>query len=108
MKFSRVNHYINVDYYSGKYKYKKHSSFEPLRKQYIVDAFKQEMERWGSPYQKVPTMGNTGLYFCSPTYGHYDYNKWRAIDIKGNEAFCDVIMSLFAKIAERHGVKPNQ
>ena len=28
-------------------------------------------------YTKVPMFGTTHLYFCSPTYGHKDYNKVR-------------------------------
>ena len=49
-------------------------------------------------YSKVPMMGHTHLYFCSPIYGHSDYNKVMACTIKGNEKFCNDVISLGGKI----------
>ena len=51
-----------------------------------------------SNYTKVPMMGHTHLYFCSPSYGHADYNKVRTCAIEGNEAFCEKV----CEIAKRH------
>lgn len=48
-------------------------------------------------YTKVPMLGHTHLYFCSPVYGHSDYNKVCACKIKSNEEFCRKII----EIAER-------
>ena len=39
-----------------------------------------------------PMMGRTYLYFCSPIYGHDDYNKVREIPIAGNERFCELLI----------------
>lgn len=54
-----------------------------------------------SNYTKVPMMGHTHLYFCSPSYGHADYNKVRTCAIEGNEAFCEKV----CEIAKRHIAK---
>ena len=43
-------------------------------------------------YAKRPMLGKTHLYFCSPVYGHNDYNKVRSIPIAGNERFCELIV----------------
>ena len=51
-----------------------------------------------SNYTKVPMMGHTHLYFCSPSYGHADYNKVRTCAIEGNEVFCEKV----CEIAKRH------
>ena len=34
-------------------------------------------------YTKVPMLGRTHLYFCSPVYGHSDYNKVRTCLLNG-------------------------
>lgn len=69
------------------------------RYKYIVDYMLENIKlaNEGSPYAKVPMMGHTNLYFCSPVYGHSDYNKWRAISIAGNERFCEAVMRYAAK-----------
>lgn len=54
-----------------------------------------------SNYTKVPMMGRTHLYFCSPSYGHADYNKVRTCNIEGNENFCEKV----CEIARRHLAK---
>ena len=55
-------------------------------------------------YTKVPMRGHTRLYFCSPVYGHADYNKVKTCNIEGNEEFCAKILDLgeriFAKKSE--------
>ena len=43
-------------------------------------------------YAKRPMLGKTHLYFCSPVYGHDDYNKVRSIPIAGNERFCELLI----------------
>lgn len=52
-------------------------------------------------YTKVPMLGHTHLYFCSPSYGHADYNKVRTCAIEGNEKFCEKV----CEIARRHLAK---
>ena len=47
-----------------------------------------------SNYTKVPMMGHTHLYFCSPSYGHADYNKVRTCNIEGNEEFVNKIVNI--------------
>ena len=64
----------------------------PLRKQYIVDYLKEQCKNPTSNYAKQPMLGYTHLYFCSPVYGHSDYNKMRALPIEGNESFCAAVI----------------
>jgi hypothetical protein len=35
----------------------------------------------GTNYYKVFILGNTGIYYAHPEYGHADYNKHRVCDI---------------------------
>lgn len=70
----------------------KHGVFEPLKKQYIVEYLKEQCLDPASNYAKRPMLGHTHLYFCSPVYGHSDYNKWCALPIKGNERFCELVI----------------
>lgn len=58
----------------------------------IVNYLKEQCQDPRSNYAKRPMYGHTHLYFCSPVYGHSDYNKWRAIPIQGNEAFCAAVI----------------
>lgn len=62
-----------------------------------IQYLKEQLKDVHSPYAKRPMMGYTHLYFCSPVYGHSDYNKWRCMPIKGNEKFCEVIIKLADK-----------
>lgn len=57
-----------------------------------VDYVKRQCAEAGSDYAKRPMLGKTHLYFCSPVYGHDDYNKVRSIPIAGNERFCELII----------------
>ena len=51
-----------------------------------------------SSYTKVPMLGHTRLYFCSPSYGHSDYNKVRTCNIEGNETFVNKVIDLGERI----------
>lgn len=65
---------------------------------YIVEYLKEQLKDTKSNYAKRPMLGHTNLYFCSPSYGHSDYNKWRALPIAGNERFCEILI----KYADKH------
>lgn len=68
-----------------------------------------------SSYSKVPFKGLTHLYFCSPAYGHSDYNKVRTCLMNGplqpdpasncradvQAAFCDKVFDLGRRIYNR-------
>ena len=46
-------------------------------------------------YVKVPMYGHTQLYFCSPIYGHNDYNKFTCgLKIQGNEQFINKLIEI--------------
>ena len=55
-------------------------------------------------YTKVPMMGYTHLYFCSPSYGHADYNKVCTCSIEGNEEFVNKIVKIGEKFMEKHNI----
>ena len=69
-------------------------------KHQIIAALKKFIADPTSNYAKKPMYGFTHLYFCSPVYGHRDYNKWQAIPIKGNERFCELIVKLGEKYSK--------
>ena len=71
---------------------KRHGFYHGNLRQQVVDALKRECQNVTSNYAKRPMMGHTWLYFCSPVYGHSDYNKARMIPIKGNERFCELVI----------------
>lgn len=52
-------------------------------------------------YTKVAMMGHTHLYFCSPEYGHSDYNKVRTCKIEGNEDFVEKVVNLSHRIYKK-------
>lgn len=67
-----------------------------------------------SSYTKVPMFGMRHLYFCSPSYGHKDYNKVRtcllngplATDRNGNRfdpqaAWCSKVLDLGTRIYQK-------
>ena len=56
-------------------------------------------ESWS--YTKVAFIGHTHLYFCSPEYGHADYNKVRTCKIEGNEEFVKKIVELSHRIYKK-------
>lgn len=66
-------------------------------KHYVLNFFRSDLSRGLDGYTKRPMTGRTHLYFCSPVYGHSDYNKWRAMPIKGNERFCELLCRLADK-----------
>lgn len=55
-------------------------------------------------YTKVPMMGHTHLYFCSPSYGHADYNKVRTCNIEGNEEFVNKIVNIGEKFMAKNNI----
>ena len=55
-------------------------------------------------YTKVPMLGHTHLYFCSPSYGHADYNKVRTCTIEGNEEFVNKIVKIGEKFMAKHNI----
>ena len=68
------------------------------KKHIAIDELRKEMSRKQDSYTKRPIMGHTHLYFASPVYQHSDYNKWQAIEIKGNERFCQLMVA----VADKH------
>ena len=57
-----------------------------------------------SNYTKMPMMGHTYLYFCSPSYGHADYNKVCTCSIEGNEEFVNKIVKIGEKFMAKHNI----
>lgn len=88
----RASHHWKLDAYSTHYPHVRHGWYEPLKKARIVDFLKEQCQDVTSNYVKRPMMGHTHLYFCSPVYGHSDYNKWCALPIEGNERFCELVI----------------
>lgn len=77
--------------------WKLHNAFrfrQANQKHEAIQCLRENLQDVHSPYAKRPMMGHTHLYFCSPVYGHRDYNKWQSIEIKGNEQFCNTICRL--------------
>lgn len=64
------------------------------RRHFALAMLKEEMSRPIDNYSKQPMLGHTHLYFCSPIYGHNDYNKRKMLEIRGNERFCDLLVSV--------------
>jgi len=71
--------------YSGRIKYPEfwYDGLLPINRE--VEFAKQQRKNAGSPYQKTIMRGNTHAWWCSPVYGHSDYNKSRAFRLKENE-----------------------
>ena len=65
-------------------------------KEFVYKQLFNEMKRGYSNYTKVPTVGFTRLYFCNPSYGHKDYNKYRTnVElIPQNQDFVNKIVDL--------------
>jgi hypothetical protein len=72
---------------------RRHGIYDGDKKHHIIAYLKEQCADPTSPYAKRPMYGYTHLYFCSPIYGHSDYNKWRTIEIKGNEKFCEKLIA---------------
>lgn len=70
---------------------------EQNAKHIAIDCLRENIARGLDSYTKRPIMGHTHLYFASPVYQHSDYNKWRSVEIKGNERFCETICRLADK-----------
>lgn len=96
--FDTLHHYKSIDDPQRLDQSRKAWDFrEKNAKHLAVQALREEIARGLDGYTKRPIMGRTHLYFASPVYGHRDYNKWRSIEIKGNEHFCEVICRLADK-----------
>ena len=89
---SHASHHWKYSIYDEPFVYNKHGYFEPTLRQHIVEELLKNCADPTSNYAKRPMYGHTHLYFCSPVYGHADYNKWRAIPINGNERFCELVI----------------
>ena len=64
----------------------------------IIDYLKEQIGQPVNNYSKAAMRGFTHLYFCSPVYGHSDYNKWcTGLPIEGNEAFVDKVIAISNK-----------
>lgn len=65
------------------------------RKHKILEYLKEMISREHDSYTKVAMLGHTQLYFCSPAYGHKDYNKWSTgLKIEGNEKFINKVIAI--------------
>lgn len=89
---ARASHHWKYSTYEMDAVYSKHGYYAPTTKQHIVEVLLNECKNPTSNYAKRPIYGYTHLYFCSPVYGHKDYNKWCALPIKNNERFCEVVI----------------
>lgn len=73
-------------------------AFQQANQKHIaIECLRENIARGLDSYTKRPIMGNTHLYFASPVYQHADYNKWKSVEIKGNEKFCEIICQLADK-----------
>lgn len=63
----------------------------------VVEAVKKYCAEPFTAYTKVPMLGHTRLYLCSPVFGHRDYNKSSVLPIAGNERFCEVLIQYAQK-----------
>ena len=69
------------------------------RKFKIVNYLKEQIARPKDNYTKVAMLGMTVLYFCSPDFGHSDYNRWRTnLPIEGNEKFINKVISISNRV----------
>lgn len=66
-----------------------------------IDMLRKLITEENGNYTKVPMLGFTHLYFCSPAYGHSDYNKVRTCLIEGNEDFCSKIIEIAEKFLNK-------
>lgn len=67
-------------------------------KHLVLAKFREEVNRGFDSYTKRPTKGHANLWWCSPIYGHADYNKSIALPIEGNERFCEILCRLADKL----------
>jgi len=81
---------INAWYRRGAYGQYKDSRY----KTEAIEMLRELLTENHGNYTKVPMLGFTHLYFCSPSYGHSDYNKVRTCLIEGNEDFVKKILEI--------------
>lgn len=55
---------------------------------------REEIAHTRDNYTKVPMTDGTNLYFASPNYGLKDYNRAYMMPVRGNEKFCDLLLSI--------------
>ena len=67
------------------------------QKHIAIQCLRENIARGIDNYSKRPIMGREHLWFASPVYRLNDYNKWRSVEIKGNERFCETICRLADK-----------
>lgn len=78
--------------------YRRATEFNDANRIHIaVQRLREEIERGIDNYTKRPVLGFNHLYFCSPTYGHRDYNKCMYLPIKGYEKCCRLLVKLADK-----------
>lgn len=70
---------------------------EQNSKHIAINCLRENIARGIDNYSKRPIMGREHLWFASPVYRLNDYNKWRSVEIKGNERFCETICRLADK-----------
>lgn len=68
------------------------------QKHIAIQCLRENIARGIDNYSKRPIMGREHLWFASPVYRLNDYNKWRSVEIKGNERFCELI----CKVADKY------
>ena len=96
--FNTLHHCKSIDALQRLDQSRKSCDFsEKNAKHFAAQALREEISRGLDGYTKRPIMGFTHLYFASPFYGHRDYNKWRSVEIKGNERFCEIMCKLADK-----------
>lgn len=74
-------------------------AFKNVNQKHIaIQCLRENIARGIDNYSKRPIMGREHLLFASPVYRLNDYNKWRSVEIKGNERFCELI----CKVADKY------
>ncbi len=77
---------------------RKSIAFESRNARHIaLQRFREEVRRGLDSYTKRPIMDGDYLYWASPVFGMDDYNICRAMPVKGNERFCELLCRLADK-----------
>jgi hypothetical protein len=72
-------------------------------KRVAIECLRDLLTKPVTSYTKVPMEGHNHLYFCSPLYGHHDYNKVMTCELKGNEAFVTKILNIANRFLVNRG-----
>jgi hypothetical protein len=88
------NAYLSVAFAKGRHRVGEEDIIGA--KEFVYKQLFNEMKRGYSNYTKLPMVGFTRLYFCSPSYGHKDYNKYHTNVqlIPQNQEFVNKIIDL--------------